>query len=214
MQRSHFQPVTLALQRQVPELSHWGCREPAGTPASPETLPQAGRDTAGEMGRPQAREGRRKPSLPAKPWLGRGFGSRSPARRSPTHLRGGSGRAGRLPAPPSDSGSAGSARSGDRPCCRGSCGSGPRARCGGTAPGRRSTPPSGRCSCKLLGRQEGWSAALGHGAYLPTTSWGGWMSQRGFRQCLCRWKQRWVQHGADGCTHGIRKCQGILRVML
>lgn len=68
---------------------------------------------------------------------------------SPTHLRGGSGRAGRLPAAPSDSGSAGRARSAARQCCHGSFGSGPRARCGGTAPGQRSTHPSGHCSCKL-----------------------------------------------------------------
>lgn len=29
-QRSHFQPVTVALQGQAPELSHWSCRDPAG----------------------------------------------------------------------------------------------------------------------------------------------------------------------------------------
>lgn len=54
LQRSHFQPVTLALQRQVPELSHWGCREPVGTPASPEAQPQQGRDTGrGRWGNPE-----------------------------------------------------------------------------------------------------------------------------------------------------------------
>lgn len=128
------------------------------------------------MERPRARENRPKPSLPAKPRLGQGFYNRSPTRCSPTHLRGGSGRAGRLPAAPSGSGSAGSARSGARQCCRGSCGSDPRARCGGTAPGRRSIRPSGRCSCKLGGgvRQEGWSASGGYRAHpgVKAASWG------------------------------------------
>lgn len=29
-QRSHFQPVTVGLQTQVPEASHWRCKEPGG----------------------------------------------------------------------------------------------------------------------------------------------------------------------------------------
>lgn len=197
----------MALQRHVPELSHWGCREPAGTPESPEALPQVGRDTGkGVMGRPRIREDRPKPCLPAQPRLGQGFCSRSPARRSPTHLRGGSGRAGRLPAAPSGSGSAGSARSGDRPCCRGSCGSGPRGRCGGTAPGRRSTLPSGHCSCKLGGRREGWSAPGGHRAHpgVKAASGGGWMSQRGCsaqqRELLAMPLPLEAEVGAAPCT--------------
>lgn len=178
------------------------------------------------MGRPWASENRPKPSLPAKPRLGQGFCSWSPARCSPTHLRGGSGRAGRLPAAPSGSGSAGSARSGARPCCRGSCGSGPRARYAGTAPSRRSTRPSGRCSCKLGERQEGWSASGGHGAHpgIKATSWGGWMSQRGLLGSAARAFGNAsaigsgggcsTMHGADGCTHGVRKCWGLLGAML
>lgn len=86
-----------------------------------------------------------------------------PSRPHPTHLRDGSGRAGRQPAAPSGSGSAGTARSGARPCCRDSCDSAPRGRCGGTAPRRRSIPPSGRCSCKLGGNQEGRLGPVGLG---------------------------------------------------
>lgn len=50
LQRSHFQPVTLALHRQVPELSHWGCRDPAGTPDSPEAQVQQGKYMVGRWG--------------------------------------------------------------------------------------------------------------------------------------------------------------------
>lgn len=116
-QRSHFQPVTVVLQRQVPEPSHWRCREPGG-----------GRARAAEAG------------------MGNGGGAGA---AGPTHLLGGSRRAGRASTRSSDRSSPGSAGSAARLCGRGNGGSAHRGLCCGRAPGQTCTAQSGHCSCKL-----------------------------------------------------------------
>lgn len=117
-QRSHFQPVTVGLQTQAPEASHWRCREPGGGRAQ------------GSGGPPPSEKG-----------AGPGGGA--------CYLLGGSHRAGTASKGSSDRSPPGSARSVARPCGPGSGGSARRGPCCGRAPGRRRTPPSGHCSCRL-----------------------------------------------------------------
>lgn len=121
-QRSHFQPVTVALQLQVPASSHWRSREPGGGRAQ-------GRRAQGSRGRAGQR-------------LGAGAAA-------PAHLPGGSRRAGRASRGSSDRSSPGSAGSAARPCGRGSGDSARRGPSCGRAPGQMCTAQSDRCSCKL-----------------------------------------------------------------
>lgn len=119
-QRSHFQPVTVALQVQVPESSHCRRREPG----------------VGAGGRAQGIRGRNGASLAA-------------GAAGPTHLPGGSRTAGRASRASSGRSSPGRAGSAARLCGRGSGGSARRGPCCGRAAGRTRTAQSGRCSCKL-----------------------------------------------------------------
>lgn len=69
--------------------------------------------------------------------------------KGPAHLLGGSRRAGIVPVGPSGRSCPGSVRSGAQPCGHGSGDSAHRGRCCGKAPGRKCSPQSGRCSCRL-----------------------------------------------------------------
>lgn len=100
-------------------------------------------------------------------WGGRAQGSGGPEQRGtgrwaggPTHLLGGSRRAGTVFAGPSDRSSPGSARSAAQPCGHGSGGSAHRGPCCGRAPGQRCTPQSGHCSCRL------WAGGRGGGVWV------------------------------------------------
>lgn len=57
-QRSHFQPVTVGLQTQAPEASHWRCREPGG-----------GRAQGSGGAPPHRRRGRGQGAGPATCWV-------------------------------------------------------------------------------------------------------------------------------------------------
>lgn len=129
-------------------------------------------ETQGACGRKGAGQQGDRPRAPGS------LGARAVA---PTHLPGGSRRAGRVSPGPSGRSPPDSAGSVARPCGLGSGGSARRGRCSGRAPGRTCTAQSGRCSCKLWaggrwGRVSAAPASGGRGGRAsppPCAEWAG-----------------------------------------